>query len=92
MGSEESEFITDTYHIVGDKAFPLSEHILTPYKKSKRRSRTRAEKIYNKHLASKRQVTFYFILTASKIVVRLNNVFLIISNKRQIQIIFLSEC
>ena len=53
MGSQESEFITDTYHIVGDKAFPLSEHILTPYKKSKRRSRTRAEKIYNKHLASK---------------------------------------
>ena len=92
MGSEESEFITDTYHIVGDKAFPLSEHILTPYKKSKRRSRTRAEKIYNKYLASKRQVTFYFILTASKIVVRLNNVFLIISNKRHIQIIFLSEC
>ena len=88
MGSEESEFITDTYHIVGDKAFPLSEHILTPYKKSKRRSRTRAEKIYNKHLASKRQVSFYLILTASKIVVRMKNVFCKISNKTHIQIIF----
>ena len=63
MGSQECEFLTETYHIVGDKAFPLSEHILTPYKKSKRRSRTRAEKIYNKHLASKRQVIFYFLLT-----------------------------
>ena len=57
MHVEGSQFLTDTYHIVGDKAFPLSEHILTPYKKSKRRSRTRAQKIYNKHLASKRQVS-----------------------------------
>ena len=31
-----SEYLTDTYHIVGDKAFPLTQHILTPYKKSKR--------------------------------------------------------
>ena len=30
-----SEYLTDTYHIVGDKAFPLTQHILTPYKKSK---------------------------------------------------------
>ena len=53
----DSAFLTDTYHIVGDKAFPLSKHILTPYKKSQLRRRTRAQKIYNKHLASKRQVS-----------------------------------
>ena len=57
-----SEYLTDTYHIVGDKAFPLTQHILTPYKKSKRRSRTRAQKIYNKHLASKRQVSICSVL------------------------------
>ena len=42
-----SEYLTDTYHIVGNKAFPLTQHILTPYKKSKQRSRIRAQKIYN---------------------------------------------
>ena len=42
-----SEYLTDTYHIVGDKAFPLTQHILTPYKKSKQRYRIRAQKIYN---------------------------------------------
>ena len=57
-----SEYLTDTYHIVGDKAFPLAQHILTPYKKSKKRSRTRAQKIYNKHLASKRQVSIFSVL------------------------------
>ena len=56
-----SEYLTDTYHIVGDKAFPLTQHILTPYKKSKQRSRTRAQKIYNKHLASKRQVSMFSV-------------------------------
>ena len=40
-----SEYLTYTYHIVGDKAFPLTQHILTPYKKSKRLSGTRAQKI-----------------------------------------------
>ena len=92
MGSEQSEFITDTYHIVGDKAFPLSEHILTPYKKSKRRCRTRAQKIYNKHLASKRQVTFYSILTASEIVLRMKHLFVTISEKMHIKINIFSEC
>ena len=44
-----SEYLTDTYHIVGDKAFPLTQHILTAYKKNKRRSHTRAQKIYNSY-------------------------------------------
>ena len=34
--NNNSEYLTDTYHIVGDKVFPLTQHILTPYKKSKR--------------------------------------------------------
>ena len=41
-----SEYLTDTYHIVGDKAFPLTQHILTLYKKSKRRSPITAQNIY----------------------------------------------
>ena len=42
--NNNSEYLTDTYHIVGDKAFPLTQYILTPYKKSKRWSGTRAQK------------------------------------------------
>ena len=42
-----NEYLTDTYHIVGDKAFPLTQHILTPYKKSKQLCGTRAQNIYN---------------------------------------------
>ena len=37
-----SEYLTDNYHIVGDQAFHLIHDILTQYKKSKRRYRTRA--------------------------------------------------
>ena len=32
------------YHIVGDKAFPLTQHILMPYKKSKGPSGTSAQR------------------------------------------------
>ena len=42
-----SEYLTDTYHIVGNKFFPLTQHILTPYKNSQWWSSTRAQKIYN---------------------------------------------
>ena len=45
--NNHSEYLTDTYHIVGDKTSPLTQYNLTPYKKSKGRSRTRAQKIYN---------------------------------------------
>ena len=40
-----SEYLTDTYHIVEDKALPVTQHILTSYKKSKWRSRIRAQNI-----------------------------------------------
>ena len=60
----DATYITDTYHIVGDKAFPLKKHILTPDKKYQKQRRTRAQKIYNKHLASKCQVyRHYGVLT-----------------------------
>ena len=59
--SSDATYITDTYHIVGDKAFPLKKYILTPYKKYQKRRRTRVQKIYNKHLASKRQVNIISI-------------------------------
>ena len=45
--NNNSEYLTDTYHIVGDKVFPLTQHILTPYKNSQWWSGTRAQKIYN---------------------------------------------
>ena len=44
---KNSEYLTDTYDMVGDKAFPLTQYILTPYKKSKPSSGTRAQKFYN---------------------------------------------
>ena len=33
--NNNSEYLTDTYHIVWDKVLPLTQHILTPYKNSK---------------------------------------------------------
>ena len=45
--NNNSEYLTDTYYIVGDKAFPLTQYILRPYKKSKLSSGTRVQKIYN---------------------------------------------
>ena len=47
-----SEYLTDTYHIVGEKAFLLTQHILTPYKKTKQLSGTRAQKICNTYLVN----------------------------------------
>ena len=60
--ASDATYLTETYHIVGDKAFPLKKHILTPYKKNQKRRRTRAQKRYNKHLASKRQVSEYLYI------------------------------
>ena len=45
--NNNSEYLTDTYHIVGDKAFSLTQYILAPYKKSKRLCGTMAQNIYN---------------------------------------------
>ena len=41
-----SEYLTDTYHIMGDKAFPLTQYMLTAYKKIKQLWSTRAPKIF----------------------------------------------
>ena len=45
--NKNSEYLTDTYDIVADKSLPVTQYILTPYKKSKRSFGTRAQKIYN---------------------------------------------
>ena len=45
--NNNSEYLTDTYDIVADKSLPVTQYILTPYKKSKRSFGTRAQKIYN---------------------------------------------
>ena len=42
--NNNSDYLTDTYHIVGDKAFPLTQHILTPYRNSQRSSGMKAQK------------------------------------------------
>ena len=41
------EYLTDTYDIVGDKALAVTQYLLTPYKKSKQWSGTRALKFFN---------------------------------------------
>ena len=43
-----------TYHILGDSAYPLSNHLLTPYRV--RANMSLAQKKYNTNLASKRSV------------------------------------
>ena len=41
-----SEYLTDTYDIVGNKALPLTQYLLRAYKNTKRWCGTRAQKIY----------------------------------------------
>ena len=47
--------IDQTYHIIGDSAYPLSNHLMVPYK-HKKNSLTHAQKVFNTNLASKRSV------------------------------------
>ena len=49
--------LVETYHIVGDSAFPLSPQVLTPYKKPVNGDLNVVQKKYNKHLSSKRNVS-----------------------------------
>lgn len=48
--------LEDTYHILGDSAFPLAKEVMTPYTKPRTRGLTAEEKLFNRHLSSKRQV------------------------------------
>ena len=46
--------LDETYHILGDSAYPLSNHLLTPYRV--RQNMSLAQKKYNTNLALKRSV------------------------------------
>lgn len=55
--------LEDSYHILGDQAYPVSKELLTPYKEPRDgRGLTADQRRFNKHLSSKRQV---WILIAS---------------------------
>lgn len=49
--------LEDTYHILGDQAYPLSKEVMTPYQDiTLRGGLTPQERLFNRHLSSKRQV------------------------------------
>ena len=47
--------IDETYHIIGDSAYPLTNNLITPYRVRKQ-NMTVEQKKFNTHLASKRSV------------------------------------
>ena len=47
--------IDDTFHIIGDSAYPMSNHLMTPYKQRGLKLNDYQKK-FNTHLASKRAV------------------------------------
>ena len=49
-----NQHLDETYHILGDSAYPLSNHVMTPYRV--RSNMSLAEKKFNTNLASKRSV------------------------------------
>ena len=51
--------LIETYHILGDGAYPLNAQVLTPFKKPPGRDLNAAQKKFNKHLSSKRNVSAY---------------------------------
>ena len=51
----ENRRLDETYHIIGDSAYPLSNYLITPYRVRKQ-NMTVQEKKFNTHLASKRAV------------------------------------
>ena len=49
--------IVETYHIVGDSAFPISQQVMTPFKREQNQAQLNdVQKKFNKHLSSKRNV------------------------------------
>ena len=51
----ENRRIDETFHIIGDSAYPLSNYLMTPYRVRKQ-NMTVQQKKFNTHLASKRAV------------------------------------
>ena len=52
------------YHILGDSAYPTIKQLMSAYQHH-RQGITYAQKKYNQHLSSKRQVKFYLVLKTS---------------------------
>ena len=51
----ENQRIDETFHIIADSAYPMSNNLMSPYR-SRGTSLTDAQKKFNTHLASKRAV------------------------------------
>ena len=51
----ENRRLDETFHIIGDSAYPLSNYLITPYRVRKQNMSVQ-EKKFNTHLASKRAV------------------------------------
>ena len=51
----ENRRLDETFHIIGDSAYPLSNNLITPYRVRKQ-NMTVQQKKFNTHLASKRAV------------------------------------
>ena len=51
--------LSQSFHIVGDSAFPLSAQVLTPFKRPPHGDLNAVQKKFNKHLSSKRNVTIF---------------------------------
>ena len=52
----ENQRIQDTFHIIGDSAYQMANHLMSPFCTRGRRL-TDLEKKFNTHLASKRSVS-----------------------------------
>ena len=51
----DNQRIDETFHIIGDSAYPMSNHLMVPFR-TRGRKLTDIEKKFNTHLASKRSV------------------------------------
>ena len=58
--------LSESYHIVGDSAFPLSPQMLTPFRNLRRNPLNDVQKKYNTHLSSKRNVSLFEIFIFGK--------------------------
>ena len=51
--------LVESYHIVGDSAYPLSPQVLTPFRNLRNNPLNDVQKKYNMHLSSKRNVSYF---------------------------------
>ena len=48
--------LIESYHILGDSAFPVSPQVITPFKRLPNQDLNAVQKKFNRHLSSKRNV------------------------------------